>query len=537
MNMGSVCSEIPELPEIVEGVVCKSEHVEEGKMKELEMDGHKILLLREQGEVKALGAFCTHYGAPLINGAFDGGGTVRCPWHGACFNSETGDIEDFPGLDSLACHKVEERDGNIIVTADKRELVTGRRHIKISEIVEDSEERFVIVGAGAAGQSAAETLRKEGFTGKITIISAENNLPYDRPKLSKNLSVKHDSIVLRKPGWYDKAKIEIRKGVKVIGVDASNKVVNLDNGSSLEYSKLLLCTGGVPRSLGVSGEELSGVSYLRTIQDANNIHRESIRKHVVVIGTSFIGMEVAAALIETAASVTVIGRDSVPFFASLGEEIGRYVMSLHQQKGVQFCMEEEIAEFCGNSETGKLEGVLLKSDRRLKADLVVIGVGVTPATDIAGLQTNSRGYVEVNTKMATSLPDIWAAGDIISFPLNSYKDQMVNIGHWGLAMYHGKIAALNMLSIDVNLNTVPFFWTVQFGKSIRYAGYGAGWNSVLVDKNEEEGKFVAVYCKEEEVCAVATLGRDPIAAKFANFIKTGNVLRKEDALEWCRNQL
>ena len=171
---------------------------------------------------------------------------------------------------------------------------------------------------------------------------------------------------------------------------------------------------------------------------------------MVVIGTSFIGMEVAAALIETAASVTVIGRDSVPFLASLGVEIGKYIMSLHQQKGVQFCMEEEIAEFCGNSETGKLEGVLLKSDRRLKADLVIIGVGVTPATDIAGLETTPRGYVEVNTKMSTSVPDIWAAGDIISFPLNSYKDQMVNIGHWGLAMYHGKIAALNMLKSGIH---------------------------------------------------------------------------------------
>jgi len=536
MNMGSVCSEIPELPEIVEGVVCKSEHIQDGKMAEIEMDGHKILLLREQGELKALGAYCTHYGAPLIKGAFDGGGTVRCPWHGACFNSDTGDIEDFPGLDSLACHKVEEKDGNVIVTADKRELITGRRHIKISEIIEESEERIVIIGAGAAGQSAAETLRKEGFTGKITMLTAENNIPYDRPKLSKNLSVKHESIVLRKPGWYDKAKIEVRKGVKVVGIDANNKEVLLDNGTSLVYYKLLICTGGVPRTLGVSGELFNGVSYLRTINDANQIHRDSVRKHVVVIGTSFIGMEVAASLIETAASVTVIGRDSVPFLSSLGEEVGRYIMAMHQQKGVQFCMEEEIAEFCGNSE-GNLVGVLLKSDRRLKADLVVIGIGVSPATDIEGITKDQRGYVEVDSKMATTLPDVWAAGDIVKFPLNTYKDSLVNIGHWGLAMYHGKVAALNMLSIDVNLNTVPFFWTVQFGKSLRYAGYGGGWNSVMVEILEEEEKILAIYCKEEEVCAVATLGRDPIAAKFANFVKSGNVLRKEDAFEWCKNQL
>lgn len=157
----------------------------------------------------------------------------------------------------------------------------------------------------------------------------------------------------------------------------------------------------------------------------------------------------------------------------------------------------------------------------------------------------------------SGVPDVWAAGDIVTFPLNTFKDQRVNIGHWGLAMYHGKVAALNMLSIDVNLNTVPFFWTVQFGKSLRYAGHAAGWDTVLVEREEGEVggyqyfdwslkinafclqdlRLLAVYCRQEEVLALATLGWDPVAAKFANFLKTGNVLRKEDALEWCKNQI
>ena len=530
--MGSVCSEIPELPELVEGVVCPADQVAVGGVKEVELAGHKVLLVRsEEGEVRAVGASCTHYGAPLVKGSYDGGGTVRCPWHGACFNTNTGDIEDFPGLDSLASHRVEERNGNIVVTADKRELVTGRRHLKVSEIVEDSEEMMVIVGGGAAGHTAAETLRKEGYTGRITILTTETNLPYDRPKLSKNMSVKWEQIGLRKPGWYEKAKIEVRKGVRVVSVDKTEKKVSLEDGSSVEYSKLLLCTGGTPRQLGVPGEDLPGVSCLRTLQDANTIHREAARKHLVIIGTSFIGMEVAAALVETAASVTVIGRDRVPFLASLGEEVGRYIMSLHQQQGVQFCLEQEVAEFTADSE-GRLEGVVLKSDRRLKADLVVIGVGCL-GTDITGIETDDRGLVEVDATMATGLDNVWAAGDIVKFPLTTYKDQIVNIGHWGLAMYLGRVAALNMIGKVTQANTVPFFWTVQFGKSLRYAGLGNGWNSSIVSINEEEGKVLAIYCKDDEVCSVATLGRDPLAAEFANYVKSGQVLKKEDAVEWC----
>ena len=198
----------------------------------------------------------------------------------------------------------------------------------------------------------------------------------------------------------------------------------------------------------------------------------------------------AAALVETAASVTVIGRDTVPFQGSLGREVGRVIAELHREHGVQFCMEEQVAELCAEPGTTRLGSVLLRSERRLKADLAVVGIGVTPATDaIAGIETDERGflpvgslitdyyyseirlfpfvYVQVDSRMSTGLPDVWAAGDIVTFPLTTYSGQRASIGHWGLAMYLGRVAALNMMGGEKEAHTVPFFWTVQFGKSLR----------------------------------------------------------------------
>jgi len=535
--MGSVCSEIPDLPEVVEGVVCQADQVVEGQIKEVEMDGYKIILVRKNGHLRAFGAFCTHYGAPLIKGSYDGKETIRCPWHGACFNSNTGDIEDFPGLDSLASHKVEERDGHIVVTADRRELVSGKRLQIPVEQIEATDERMIVVGGGAAGHTAVETLRQEGYGGLITLVTKEAFLPYDRPKLSKNLAVKADQITLRKQGWYEKAKIEVMKGTEVVRVDSKENNVMLNNGNSIRYSKLLLATGGRPRKLNVPGEDLVGVTTLRSINDANKIHKDATKKHVVIIGTSFIGMEVAAALVETAASVTVIGRDAVPFLGSLGEHVGRVLLRMHRSKGVQFCMEEEVKEFLGGA--GTLESVILKSDRTLKADLAVIGVGVVPNTDlfrdIPGLDIDSRGYISVNTNMATSVDSIYAAGDIVSFPLQTYGGEKVSIGHWGLAMYLGRVAAINMMGGKKEAHTVPFFWTVQFGKSLRFAGVGGG-DSVIIEEGEDEG-LVAFYCKGEKVCGVATLARDPVAAEFANLVKIGGNLSKDKALEWLKDIL
>merc|ERR1719319_233671 len=175
-----------------------------------------------------------------------------------------------------------------------------------------------------------------------------------------------------------------------------------------------------------------------------------------------------------------------------------------------------------------MKEVVLVSGKKLQGDLVVVGVGVTPATDflfsslyLIGLNMNKSSCIEVDENMFTGVEGVWAAGDIVSFPLVTYEGKRVNIGHWGLAMYMGRVAARNMMGLDTKAHTVPFFWTVQFGKSLRYAGYGLGWNHVEFEGDVESGSFVAKYCKDDDVLAVATLGRDPVAADFANLIKDG----------------
>ena len=376
------------------------------------------------------------------------------------------------------------------------------RIINMGDKVENSD-RVVVVGGGAAGITAVETLKKGKYTGTITLVTKEQHLPYDRPKLSKNLGVNVEEIYLRKAAWYEKKKIDVMKGTEVVRVDRENNYVFFSNGNNLKYSKLLLATGGEPRKLGVPGEDLAGVTTLRNITQANMIQKEALKKHVVVIGTSFIGMEVAAALVDTAASVTVIGKDPVPFLGSLGEDVGRFLLNMHRKKGVQFCLEEDVKEFQGSD--GTLENLILKSERTLKADLAVVGIGVMPATepfkDIPGLDVDNRGYIPVDSRMATSAPSIYAAGDIASFPLLTFGGERVSIGHWGVAMYLGRVAALNILGRDMEAKTVPIFRSVQFGISLMYAGFGSGWDSIILE--EEEGKLLAMYCKGGIVRAVA----------------------------------
>ncbi|CAL1545244.1 unnamed protein product [Lymnaea stagnalis] len=513
---------------MTEAIAGDVQDFQDGQMKEIEVGDQKVLLVKEDGQFYAIGNKCTHYGAPLSKGAYCKG-VVRCPWHGACFNVKTGDIEDFPGLDSVHKFEVEVRDGKVVVKGNPPALENAKRVKPMVKRVADNKKTVVLVGGGPASLVCAETLRQEGYTGRIVLVSKEPYLPYDRIKLSKALNIKPEEIALRSQQFYDDNGIELLLAKEVTKVLPDDKTIELNDGESLKYDTLLVATGGQPRSLPIPGSDLKNVYSLRTPNDANAIAENAQGKNVVIMGSSFIGLEVANYLVGKAATVTVIGQSAVPLAHVFGPLIGQWFRKLHEGKGVKFHFETSVKEFRG--EDGQLTEAVLADGTVLPADVCIMGVGVVPATNFlkdSGLDITARGFVTVNKNMRTNLPDIYAAGDIVEFPLFTADDQHVNIQHWQMAHQHGKIAGLSIAGKAQDIRSVPYFWTVQFGKSIRYTGYGPGYDEVILHGDVDDNKFVAFYTKKEKVVAVASLGWDPIVSQAAELMSKGGIITKDE---------
>lgn len=525
---GDTPSAIEKDKSFVEKVVCKDDELKDGTMTEFDMgeDG-KVLLVKENGTYSALGPKCTHYGAPLKNGVLIGG-KIRCPWHGACFNSKTGDIEDFPGLDSLPCYEVSVDNGNVKVKASVSALKSNKRIKTMTKYSHVNPNTFVIIGGGAAAQMCCETLRQEGFSGKVIMITQEKNLPYDRPKLSKSLDSKASALYLRSEEFYKSSDISVMTETTVTSVDTKEKWIACNNGKlKVKYNSLMIATGGQPVTLNVPGSDLKNICYLRTPQDGNLIAKESSGKSVIIIGSSFIGMEVASYLIGKAGSITVIGRSSVPFANVFGREVGKKIRDLFKEKGVVFHTGKDVVKF--NGIDGCLASIELSSGETLDAEVCVVGIGVRPATDFlkdSGITMNAKGQVIVNEMLETNLKGIYAAGDIIEFPLISYNNVRVNISHWQMALSHGRTAALNMIGKNSEFHSVPFFWCAMLGKSFRYAGYASGFDEVVIKGDLDKLQFIAYYIKESKVIAVCTANRDPEAARFASCVSLGETILK-----------
>ena len=461
--------------------------------------GEALLLVKRAEALFAIGATCTHYGAPLADGLLVGD-TIRCPWHHACFSLHSGAALRAPALDGVACWHVERRGGQVFVTGKHEAAATAARSVDAG-----MPEAIVIVGGGAAGNAAAEMLRREGYGGTITMLSADDSLPCDRPNLSKNYlagTAPEEWIALRSAQFYAEQQIDLRLNTRVAAIDTAKRELRLDDGSSIGYDALLLATGADPVRLNIPGADLPHVHTLRTLADSRAlIARAAQARRAVVIGASFIGLEVAASLRARDIEVQVVGPEAVPMQKVLGEAAGRFIRELHEQHGVVFHLGTTVVAIDGQQ-------VMLANGTALPTDLVVVGIGVRPALALAeqaGLAID-RG-VAVDHFLATSVPGIYAAGDIARWP-DRASGAPIRVEHWVVAERAGQTAARNMIGRREAFDMVPFFWTEQYDFTLGYVGHAEGFDEVVIDGSLAERDCKLRYRRGGKTLAVAVVGRD-----------------------------
>ncbi len=459
-----------------------------------------VLVARRGDETFAIDANCSHYGGPLGDGLVVDD-TVRCPWHHACFSLRTGEALGPPALSPLGCWQVEQRAGKVFVTARKDAPAAK----KPGGAAADAPRRIVIVGGGAAGFAAAEKLRREGFGGDITMLSDDSVSPVDRPNLSKDYlagNAPEEWIPLRPDDFYAQNHIDLRLNAKVAGIDPRARTVALADGKSVAYDRLLLATGAEPVRLPIPGMDLPHVHTLRTLADSRAIIAQAEKaKRAVVIGASFIGLEVAASLRARGIEVHVVAPEKRPMERILGPQLGDFVRKLHEEHGVIFHLEESAVAIDG-------QRVTLKSGHALDADLVVAGVGVRPRIALAeqaGLALD-RG-VKVDAYLATSAPDIFAAGDIARWP-DPHSRESIRVEHWVVAERQGQTAALNMLGRRERFEAVPFFWSQHYDVPINYVGHAETWDDIVIDGDVAAKDCVLRYRRGGRTLAVASIYRD-----------------------------
>ena len=481
-------------------------------------DGESVLLARRGDEIFAIGATCTHYGGPLAEGLLVED-TVRCPWHHACFSLRTGEPVGAPALNPVACWRVQ-RTGDRVRVSDrterdplapseetKRGVTRTRAKAHAGHVAASSAppEKIVIIGAGAAGNASAEMLRRLGYDGRITMLDAEPDTPYDRPNLSKDYlagNAPEEWIPLRPPGFHAEHGIDLVHDAQVSALDLPKREVQLTNGASYPFDRLLLATGAEPVRLPLPGADRSHVHYLRSLADSRAIiAKTASAKRAVVIGASFIGLEVAASLRKREIEVHVVAPEKLPLERVMGAELATFVKALHEEQGVVFHL-EDTATAIGDRD------VTLASGGTLAADLVVIGVGVRPRTGLAeqARLAIDRG-VTVNEFLETSAPHVFAAGDIARYP-DPYTGERIRVEHWVHAERQGQAAARNMLGQGWPYDDVPFFWSAHYDVSINYVGHAERWDAVEVDGDPFARDVAVRFKRGGRTLAVASIFRD-----------------------------
>ena len=493
-------------PDLAAGIA--AETVREGTSLLGQVAGESVLLVRSEDRWFATSATCTHYGGPLAEGLVVGR-SVHCPWHHACFDLETGQARG-PALNPLDCYDVRVDAGLVRV---------GKKRAPQPPKPATSPRSVVIIGAGAAGAACAESLRRLGYSAPITLVGDEAPGPVDRPNLSKDYlagNAPEAWIPLREADFYREQAIEFVLGDAAQRIDPDQRVVELASGRSLPYGALLLATGSSPRRLEIPGADAGHVLVLRTLADARAIiARAQASSRAVIIGSSFIGLEVAASLRKREVAVDVVSPDVVPLGRVMGEKLGTYVRSLHEQHGVRFHLGRRPARI----ETGQ---VVLDDGQVLPADVVVLGVGVTPRTalaEAAGLSIE-RGVV-VDERLRSSRPEIYAAGDIAAYP-DVRSGQRVRIEHWAVAVRQGQAVARAMLGDAAPFRDVPFFWSAHYDVTIGYVGHAEHWDRIRERGSLERGQYVSAFEWGGKVLAVVSVGDDKTSLEAEAAMQAGD---------------
>jgi apoptosis-inducing factor 3 len=499
-------------PDFEKGVEISS--IGPGQMAAGHAFGEPVLLAHVEPNWFAIGAHCTHYSAPLSEGVLVGE-TIRCPWHHACFELRNGAASHAPALNDLPVYNVT-LENNVVRVTGKRAAATRRegphrpRSSRAPEKVTVEASPMigpgsvVIIGAGAAGNACAEMLRREGYRGPVMLIDPDPDAPYDRPNLSKDFLAGNapvDWLPLHPRDFYETQGIELLTGVAVERIDVKARRLVLANGTQRSYGSLLIATGASPIRLNVAGGDR--ISYLRTLGDCRSIiERASGAKTAVVIGASFIGLEVAASLVTRGLRVHVVAPEKLPLERTLGADLGALIQKVHEERGVKFHLGHTASAIEPTS-------VVLDDGERIDADIVVAGIGVRPNVQLAesaGLVMDSG--IAVNEFLETSVSGVFAAGDVARWP-DAYSDVRLRVEHWVVAERQGQVVARNMLGYRDRFDDIPFFWSAHYDKlSIHYTGHVDRWDSTRIEGDVMKMDCAVSYLVAGKRRAVATINRD-----------------------------
>lgn len=481
-----------------------STEVQEGRIVAGVLDGQDVVLVRHEGRVCALAGQCTHLKAPLADGIV-ADGTIRCPWHHARFDVQTGEAVGAPAFVPLQRFEVVEDGGQLRIA---RPSEPG----SVPEAA-DTEElgRIVIIGAGAAGHACAEMLARHGSGAAVTVIDQEGDAPYDRTFCSKQYlagKAEREDTALPMLG-----EVDVRSGVSVSRIDREGKVVVLQDGTRIPYDRLVLATGAEVVSPDFYGSDRAEVFALRTLEDADRlIAAASEAERAIVVGSSYIGLEVAASLIARGLQVAVVSDDALPLEKTAGPEVGAMIRDLHEAKGVEFYMNRRIARWDGHV-------AMLDDGVEVKGDIVVAGIGVKPRVELAeaaGLELANKadgGGVEVDQYLRTSDPSVHAIGDIANVP-DPRLGHSIRVEHWVVAQRMGQWLARHLIGqVDEGYADVPFFWSGHYDLSLRYVGHVASPDNRTIDGDVSAKDFVVSFAEEGREQAILTAGRDELALK------------------------